>query len=327
MSRAMTASPEPDSPDAAARPLLRAFRAQRPLRAGSLLITLFGDAIAPRGGEIALSSMITLAGQFGLSERLVRTSVGRLARENWLQCERIGRLSYYRLTPHGRAEFASATQRIYGTAPQAWEGVWTVVLMGELSPAEREPLSRDFRWRGFGQLSPGVLIYPADRLQEIEPELAASPEGERVLLLQARTGDRARDLRLVRRGWDLAELEQRYRRLTRLLDPVERALARGPVSPATSFVVRTLLVHEYRRIHLRDPLLPADLLPERWTGTEVAQRCGHIYRAVFAGAERFLNAHAVNRAGRVPPAGPESLRRFGGLAPSAGGRPAERALG
>jgi len=310
----MTAAPEPGPTDAAARPLLRAFRAQRPLRAGSLLITLFGDAVAPRGGEIALSSMIALARPFGLSERLVRTSVGRLARENWLQCERIGRLSYYRLTLHGRAEFASATRRIYGTPPQTWEGLWTVVLMGELSSAERELLGRDLRWRGFGQVSSGVLIYPADRQQEIESELATSREAERVLLLQARTADRAHDLKLARRGWDLAELEQRYRRLTRLLGPVERALGRAPVAPVTSFLIRTLLVHDYRRIHLRDPLLPPDLLPARWTGTEAAQRCARVYRAVFAAAERFLSAHAVNRAGRLPPASPETLRRFGGLA-------------
>ncbi len=61
--------------------LLRHFRAQRPLRGGSLLITLFGDAIAPRGGAVTLGSLIRLAQPFGLTERLVRTSVARLARE------------------------------------------------------------------------------------------------------------------------------------------------------------------------------------------------------------------------------------------------------
>src|SRR2546430_16693793 len=28
-----------------------------------------------------------------------------------------------------------------------------------------------------------------------------------------------------------------------------------------SFIIRTLLIHEYRKIHLRDPLLPPALLP------------------------------------------------------------------
>src|SRR5207248_1794950 len=40
----------PSAPVPAAVPaLLRRWRAQRPLRAGSLLVTIFGDAIAPRG--------------------------------------------------------------------------------------------------------------------------------------------------------------------------------------------------------------------------------------------------------------------------------------
>src|SRR5204863_361665 len=52
------------------RALLRNFRAQRPLRGGSLLITVFGDSIAPRGGAVTLGSLIRLAAPFGLTERL-----------------------------------------------------------------------------------------------------------------------------------------------------------------------------------------------------------------------------------------------------------------
>src|SRR5438552_9201353 len=66
---------------AAVRALLRRWRAQHPLRSGSLLVTIFGDAIAPRGAAVTLGSLIRLAAPFGLTERLVRTSVARLARQ------------------------------------------------------------------------------------------------------------------------------------------------------------------------------------------------------------------------------------------------------
>src|SRR5437868_15181222 len=89
------------------RALLRNFRAQRPLRGGSLLITVFGDSIAPRGGAVTLGSLIRLAAPFGLTERLVRTSVGRLAKEDWLVCQRRGRQSEYSLTRHGQIGRAS----------------------------------------------------------------------------------------------------------------------------------------------------------------------------------------------------------------------------
>ncbi|HKH34355.1 MAG TPA: hypothetical protein VKA80_09390, partial [Beijerinckiaceae bacterium] len=38
-------------------PLLDAFHARTPIRAGSLIVTIFGDAVAPRGGELSLASL------------------------------------------------------------------------------------------------------------------------------------------------------------------------------------------------------------------------------------------------------------------------------
>ncbi|HTL93821.1 MAG TPA: hypothetical protein VL176_15820, partial [Steroidobacteraceae bacterium] len=101
----------------AVRALLQHFQAQRPLRAGSLLISIFGDAIAPRGGAVTLGSLIRLAAPFGLAERAVRTAVARLARDGWLASRRAGRRSEYRLTRSGAERFAEATQRIYGESP------------------------------------------------------------------------------------------------------------------------------------------------------------------------------------------------------------------
>jgi len=299
--------------DPVVRTLLRAAHAARPLRSGSLLLTLFGDSIAPRGGEVGLGPLIALAHPLGLSERHVRTSIGRLARENWLESTRIGRLSYYRLTERGQLDFALATTRIYGRAASAWSGAWTMLLLGELDAAERERLSADFRWRGFGRPMPGVLVYPGERLEETRGELARHHCGARVAALRGATGSLDADLELARRAWDLGELETQYARFVRRFAPVERALERAPGTPVACFVVRTLLIHGYRRIHLRDPLLPSALLPGSWTGSAAADLCGRLYGRVFAGAERFVSAHARNRAGPLPPAAPEALRRFGGV--------------
>src|SRR5579862_7073437 len=101
--------PEPRARLAApVRRVLQQFRRQRPLRAGSLLVTLFGDAIAARGGVVTLGSLIRLGAAFGLTERLVRTSVARLAADGWLTARRSGRRSEYRLTASGAARFREA---------------------------------------------------------------------------------------------------------------------------------------------------------------------------------------------------------------------------
>jgi len=81
--------------ETACRKLVKEYQSQPTLRAGSLITTVFGDAIAPRGGHVWLGSLIKAMTGFGISERLVRTSVFRLAQDGWLQSEQIGRRSYY----------------------------------------------------------------------------------------------------------------------------------------------------------------------------------------------------------------------------------------
>src|SRR5271155_5534298 len=116
----------------AAAELVARFRRQRPLRGGSLIVTLFGDSIMPRGGTIALGSLIELAAPFGLNERLVRTATARLAQDGWLEGRRAGKLSEYRLTEDGRVQFAEATERIYGEAGANGSGRWTLVAVHSL---------------------------------------------------------------------------------------------------------------------------------------------------------------------------------------------------
>ena len=104
----------------AAAELIARFRRQRPLRGGSLIVTIFGDSILPRGGAVTLGSLIALAAPFGLNERLVRTATARLAKEGWLEGHRAGKRSEYHLSHDGRERFAEATRRIYSGSDTAW---------------------------------------------------------------------------------------------------------------------------------------------------------------------------------------------------------------
>ncbi len=81
----------------------------------------------PRGGAVALGSLIRLATPFGLNERLVRTATARLAQEGWVKARRVGKLSEYELSNDGRERFAEATKRIYGEPGAHWSGRWTLM--------------------------------------------------------------------------------------------------------------------------------------------------------------------------------------------------------
>jgi phenylacetic acid degradation operon negative regulatory protein len=289
--------------------LLRSFRAQRPLRAGSLLITVFGDAIAPRGGAVTLGSLIRLAAPFGLAERLVRTSVARLARDGWLATRRSGRRSEYRLTRTGAARFAEATDRIYGEGPREWDGNWTLVLLPPATPRQKE-LREQLHWLGFGQLTPALLAHPGARAPQARAWLAQAGAGD-ALLLSGMSGELRTDRLLAARGWDLGELARRYRRFLARFARVEDAVAAGAALPAqTAFLVRTLLIHEYRKIHLQDPLLPPALLPRDWVGESAYRLCRRLYAQVFAGAEAYLSANAHRLHGPLPGASGAAHARF-----------------
>jgi phenylacetic acid degradation operon negative regulatory protein len=299
---------------AAARALVRRFRSQRPIRGGSLLVTIFGDSIAPRGGVVTLGSLIQLAAPFGLTERLVRTSVARLAQDGWLVARRDGRRSEYRLTPQGQQRFAEATQRIYSKGPASWDGSWSLLILPPAGAARRDNVRERLRWIGFGQLSPGVFAHPNSNLEQARESLQGLAVGQDAMLLRSSSDSSGVDRALVAAGWDLGELARRYRRFADAFAPVGTALAsRDTLAPEAAFIIRTLLIHEYRKIHLRDPFLPAALLPDKWAGSSAYDVCATLYGSVFAAAEEFLSAKASTLSEALPQADASACRRFGGI--------------
>jgi len=303
-----------DRPDRHAAALTARFKRQRPLRGGSLLITLFGDGIAPRGGAITLGSLFQLAAPFGLNERLVRTAIGRLANDAWLQAERRGRISEYSLTASGRARFAAATERIYGVMPQGWDGRWTLIVPADTKAAAVQQFRDALRWEGFGEPARGVFIHPTRTAESALALVAACTRETTPFVIRSEPQARAQDLRLARLGWNLPTIETSYHRFIRLFEPVARAVRKGSaMSPATAFSIRTLLIHEFRKVHLRDPRLPRELLPDGWSGMTAYALCRDIYAAVLDPSEQHLSEVAACFAGHLPRADTQLLRRFGGI--------------
>jgi phenylacetic acid degradation operon negative regulatory protein len=278
------------------------------------LVTIFGDAIAPRGGVVTLGSLIQLAAPFGLTERLVRTSVARLAQDGWLAARKYGRLSEYRLAPWGQQRFAEATQRIYSKGPVDWDGHWTLLILPPNGSKRRESVRDGLRWLGFGQVSPGVFAHPSSDLGQARKWLQSLDVGKDGLLLKASSEDAGIDAAVVAVGWDLGDLARRYKRFADSYSGVEAALnSRDTLTSESAFVIRTLLIHEYRKIHLQDPLLPPALLPADWVGSSAYEAAAQLYAKVFTAAEEFLTATASTLAGALPSADAAVFDRFGGI--------------
>jgi phenylacetic acid degradation operon negative regulatory protein len=296
--------------------LVARFRRQRPLRGGSLIVTLFGDAIMPRGGAVALGSLIDLTAPFGLNERLVRTATARLAHDGWLEGRREGKLSQYRLSKNGRERFAEATKRIYSEPDTQWSGRWTLVVVPPMRAAERRAIREELVWRGFGEISASVFAHPEFDSRTLRSQRRSAGLLSKVIAFDAALAADDAPQQLVHLGWDLDDLGIRYQRFVKRFGPVAAELERRrEIEPADCFLVRTLLIHEYRRLHLRDPLLPAQLLRDNWPGAQAAALCRDIYARVFAPSEIHLSRVARQLTGPLPAVDPSIMQRFGGIGP------------
>ena len=123
---------------ALARVLRRELDADPP-RASSLIVTVWGDSIAPAREEVWLSTLFRLLAPLRVNERAVRTGIFRLSRSGWFEADAVGRRSRYRLTASGIEGFEQAFHRVYDPPFGRWDGRWqgVIVAMDEIGAAAR----------------------------------------------------------------------------------------------------------------------------------------------------------------------------------------------
>lgn len=262
------------------------YMAKNPPRSKSVVMTLFGDVILPHGGGLWLGSLIRLLAPFGISDRLVRTSVYRLAEEGWLSAQRQGRRSQYTLQPTAVRRFERAYHRIYSPTYLAWDGQWVHVmaLPGSLSTTQRAQLRKELLWEGFGALSATAFIHPNPDTETLD-DLIKRLQLKKQLLISTLTPDSSLSGRpfsdLISSCWDLNAVVTGYNHFLRWFGPLPDMIRDTPIEPELAFVVRTLLIHEFRRVQLHDPQLPIDLLPSNWVGKQAYELCRDIYRLLY----------------------------------------------
>ena len=295
--------------------LVAEFRARPTIRAGSLIITIFGDAIAPRGGSVWLGSLIEAMANFGVSERLVRTSVFRLVQDGWLQSTQVGRRSYYSLSDEGRERFERATHKIYGEPVTDWDGQWCLVMLADLEAERRDSVRKELGWLGFGALASSVLAHPAPELNQLDAVLQRLEVADDIVVMSGETIRNDAGMRKrAEASWNLADIDERYASFVQRFRPLIAAYSKNSeVEPKAAFIVRTLLIQEYRKVLLRDPQLPAELLPPDWHGNAAYQLCRNLYQAVYKQADRYLTATMETADGPLPPVNKAFAKRFGGL--------------
>jgi phenylacetic acid degradation operon negative regulatory protein len=202
-----------------------------------------------------------------------------LGRDGWVDSERAGRISHYRLSPSGLARFTEATSRIY--APPRPSAVTAWALSSEGTPQTAVALG-------------GLWLAPADTPQTPRPAFR----------LVGRLTDLAP---AMRDSLISAEHATALRRLMTDLDRLD-GLASDPLTHAAA---RILLIHRWRRIVLRYPDLPPEVLPADLASLAPRARVAAAYHHLSPGTEAWLDS-AEGEIAAMPPADASLARRFRG---------------
>lgn len=286
----------------------------------SLISTIFGDSVLHRGGNISLASLIQLLELFGFNDRAVRTSVFRLVKNDWLCSDKIGRTSFYRITDSSRSTYLQAEQRIYNDQMKEWDHYWDLILMSSLDTENKALLKKELEWLGFANISTNLMAYPGCNRIELQRLLVDLNMSEQVVVFKAETLQLFNNsvdtiARMLRTNWPIDELRQRYLQFLDIFREIGVLLMQEneQLEPVQAFQIRTLLIHYYRRILLKDPALPLELLPTDWPAISARTLSMNIYKKVFEPADEYFLSVAATAEGPMPNATAHYWRRFGGL--------------
>jgi len=224
-------------------------------RVWSLIVTLFGDLAQAPGAEISGPALSQIFEPIGIRPEAMRVALHRLRKDGWIDSRKSGRSSLYRLTGFGLEQSAAATPRIY--AREAAEpALWHVLVAAPMPQRDLAETAEELTARGYEPLARGVFLGRGPAPADCAGFFAlAGPAPVLPGWLKAQFGPE-----------DLAEaFRALHDRLCRVGALLPEGAAPGPLETAT---LRMLIVHDWRRLLLRQPDLPAGFFPEGWPGRD-----------------------------------------------------------
>jgi phenylacetic acid degradation operon negative regulatory protein len=275
------AAAEPD----VAHPAVSRRRELGATSARSLLLTVLGEFVLPRGEPVWTHVLLDVLGGLGVESKSARQALARTAAEGLLVSGRAGRRVRWSLTEAGHRLLTDGATRIYGFGGsiQVWDGRWLVLLISvpEARRQLRHRLRTRLAWAGLGSPAPGVWLTPDPTKQD---EVAGVVEDLGLAGVTSSFvgpfGAIGTEQDVVAQAWDLAEVETAYEEFLATFG------AADPDTPDEVLRHQIHLVHAWRRFPFLDPQLPAALLPDDWAGARAATLFSHQHERWHAPAQQ-----------------------------------------
>src|SRR5271169_1856939 len=183
--------------------------------ARGLLFTLLGEFVLPGGGTAWTSAVLASFARLGIEEKTTRQALMRTAASGWLDPEKVGRRTRWRLTASAQKMLTEGADRIYSfTGPgESWDGRWLLVYarIPESDRRARHVVQSRLTWAGFGSFGAGLWISPhPEREAEAIGVLREAGVAADAHVFVARRSGLADVQVMVATAWDLRAIEEQY---------------------------------------------------------------------------------------------------------------------
>lgn len=259
----------------------------------TIIFSLYGKYVLPRGDEIWIGSLIRALATLDFSPGAVRTLVSRMQRKGFLQSQRLGRYSFYRLTDLGLKEVCWGGDQAFAPSAGEWDGRWTVVAYSvpEKHREQRDALRSSLKHWGFGALAPGTWLSPRSLPPMAERKWRELGMWEYLEVFRAEHLGPSDPCTLVVQAWpQLPALANHYRTYVAGYGPILGRFKDGTVDDEECFAVQLRSLVDFVAITLEDPALPAALLPEDWPRPSTQLLFEELQQTLTESAGRFFDA-------------------------------------
>ncbi|MGK5629805.1 PaaX family transcriptional regulator C-terminal domain-containing protein [Streptomyces sp. URMC 123] len=248
-------------------------------------------ALIREDGTVGADELYTVADTLGMSDQQVRLCIKRLVAEGRFTHEGRGRKATLHATEDTTRTLAPnadflrhAFQQDAGLAP--WDGVWHLAAFAvpESARTARDSLRETLVHLGGAPLQGGLYVCAnawEPYVEEAAHRLGAHGALTLLTTTDLRRGATQEPAELARGLWPLREIADRYHRLSRLTRPrLARLTGSDRLSPSALLTIAVELAAELTRAMELDPLLPPELLPQPWPGTQARELIARCWAAL-----------------------------------------------
>jgi phenylacetic acid degradation operon negative regulatory protein len=248
-------------------------------------------ALIREDGTVSADELYTVAATLGMSDQQVRLCVKRLVAESRFTHEGRGRKAVLHATEDTTRALAPnadflrhAFHQDTGLAP--WDGVWHLAAFAvpESARTARDALRETLVHLGGAPLQGGLYVCAnawEPYVEDAAHRLGAHGALTLLTTTDLRRGDTREPAELARSLWPRQEIADRYHRLSRIAQPrLDRLTGSAGLPPSELLTIAVELAAELTRAMEPDPLLPPQLLPQPWPGTQARDLIARCWAAL-----------------------------------------------